>query len=73
MNDPINPEHYKGGEVECIDAIRAAVVGKPGFEGYLVGSAIKYLWRYEMKGGVQDVRKSRWFVERLIDELGDGR
>lgn len=68
LSDKVNPSHYKKGSVECIDAIKAAVIGKSGFEGYLVGNVIKYLWRYEDKGGEEDKRKADWYLKKLIDE-----
>lgn len=67
--DAINPTHYKNGKVECIDAIESAVVGKSGPEAYNVGNIIKYLWRYEDKNGLEDVKKCRWYLERLISLL----
>jgi hypothetical protein len=70
-NTPVNPQHYKNGEIECIDAIKSATVGKTGFEGYLVGCSIKYLWRFESKGGVTDVEKAIWYLERLKKELDE--
>lgn len=66
--DKVNPPHYKKGSVECIDAIKAATVGKSGFEGYLVGNCVKYLWRFEDKGGVEDLKKASWYLNKLIDE-----
>jgi hypothetical protein len=66
-NTQVNPQHYKNGEVECIEAIKSAVVGKDGFSGYLVGNVIKYLWRYESKGKVTDLEKSNWYLNKLID------
>lgn len=63
--DQVNPQHYKKGEVECIDAIKSAVVGKDGFAGACVGKAIKYLWRYEDKGGVVDIDKAIWYLNKL--------
>ena len=65
--DVVNPQHYKNGEVECIEAIKSAVVGKDGFSGYLVGNCIKYLFRYESKGKVTDLEKSNWYLNKLID------
>jgi hypothetical protein len=65
--DAVNPQHYKNGEVECIEAIKSAVVGKDGFAGYLVGNVIKYIWRFESKGGVTDLEKSNWYLNKLID------
>lgn len=65
--DPVNPQHYKNGEVECIEGIKAAVVGKDGFAGYLTGNVIKYIWRYESKGGVQDLEKASWYLNKLVE------
>lgn len=70
MSDMVcHPQHYNQGDIECIDAIKAAAVGKTGVEAFCVGNAIKYLWRFEEKNGLQDVEKARWYVERLIQEL----
>jgi hypothetical protein len=31
---------------------------------------MKYVWRYDYKGKpVEDLRKARWYLERLIEEL----
>lgn len=71
--DNVNhPAHYTQGGVECIDAIKAAV--GDGFAGYCAGNVIKYVWRYRVKGGVEDLKKARWYLERLIGlvEGGDG-
>ena len=64
--DTINPSHYKG-EVECIDAIKSSL-GTKEFKGYLKASIIKYLWRYEKKNGVEDLKKAEWFLTKLIQE-----
>jgi len=65
--DPVNhPPHYTAGEIECIDAIRAAL-GREQYEGYLRGACFKYIWRYNLKGGVESLRKAKWYLERLID------
>lgn len=67
MTDNVNgPAHYTSGSIECIVAIQAAL-GKE-FKGFLRGNVIKYLWRYQDKGGVEDLRKARWYLERLIKE-----
>lgn len=65
--DPVNPQHYKNGEVECIDAIKSAVVGKDGYSSVLVANVIKYLWRYESKGGVKDIEKASWYLNKLVE------
>ena len=69
--DATNPKHYRKGDVECIDALKAATVGKTGIEAVCVANVIKYLWRYEEKNGVEDVEKALWYLNRLHDELHD--
>lgn len=70
INDVVNhPSHYTQGGIECIDAITAATVGKTGIEAVCVANVVKYLWRYEEKNGLEDVKKARWYLERLINEL----
>jgi len=71
--DTINPSHYKKGKVECIDALESATVGKTGIEAVCTANAIKYLWRYEDKNGLEDVKKSLWYTERLIAFLEEKR
>ena len=70
MPDMVNhPSHYTAGGVECIEAIRAATGSQ--FTGYLWGNAMKYLWRFPHKGSaVQDLMKCKWYIDRLIDEVG---
>ena len=64
--DNVNsPSHYAQGGVECIDAITAATVNKTGIEAVCVANVIKYLWRYELKNGVEDVKKAQWYLNRL--------
>lgn len=66
MTDLVNhPPHYTAGKVECIDAIEAAVMGLDAFEGYCTAAAIKYLWRWKRKGGVQDLDKAIWYINRI--------
>jgi hypothetical protein len=52
MTDPVNPEHYRQGGIECIDAIEAALTPEE-FRGYCKGNAMKYIWRmnHHAKGG----------------------
>ena len=69
MKDNINPDHYKSGEIECIEAIKASMT-REEFLGYLKGNSIKYLWRYRNKNKnvVEDLKKSIWYTQRLIHE-----
>lgn len=67
--EKINPAHYKTGKVECIDALEAATVGKTGIEAVCTANVIKYLYRYEAKNGLEDVKKAQWYLNRLIAYL----
>mgnify|MGYP003333878284 CR=1 FL=1 len=71
MTDNINPDHYKSGDIVCIEAIKASL-NEQQFKGYLKASIIKYLWRYEKKNGLEDLQKADWFLQRLIKEESDG-
>lgn len=71
--DNINPAHYKSGKVECIDALESATVNKEGLEAVCVANVIKYLWRYESKGGVEDCKKAKWYLDKLINHLEEKR
>lgn len=68
--DNVNsPSHYTQAGIECIDAITAAVSGKSGIEAVCVANVIKYLWRYELKNGLEDAKKAQWYLNRLVSEL----
>lgn len=67
--DNINhPAHYTQGGIECIEAIKASMTASE-FRGYLKGNAMKYMWRYQLKNGVEDLRKAQWYLNRLIGEM----
>lgn len=60
-----SPPHYKQGDVECIEAIKSAT--GDGYQGYLQGNIMKYIWRYRAKGQrLNDLRKAEWYLKELI-------
>lgn len=66
MHDPVNhPSHYASGAIEAIEAIEASM-SKEAFKGMLKGNILKYIWRYEMKNGAQDLKKAQWYLNRLL-------
>ena len=72
--DMVNhPQHYTQGGIECIDALKAATVGKRGIEAVCVANIIKYLWRYEEKNGIEDIRKAKFYIEHLLKELEESQ
>ena len=62
-----NPPHYNKANIECIEAIRAAT--NEGYGCYLQGNILKYVWRYRYKGGVEDLEKAMFYLDRLIKEV----
>lgn len=68
--DAVNsPSHYGNGEIECIVYMKDNMDPQM-FQGYLEGNAKKYLHRWRYKGnGTEDLKKARWYLDRLIKEL----
>lgn len=67
MVDMVNrPPHYTRGKIQAIDAIAVAVMDLTGVESFCTANAIKYLWRWKHKNGVEDLRKARWYIDYLI-------
>lgn len=70
LSDPVNhPKHYTnspavcskcGQGIECIDITRHM--------GFNIGNAVKYLWRFQDKGGLEDLKKARWYLEDEIKQ-----
>lgn len=71
MTDKVNhPPHYKQGSVECIDGIESAIIGLEGREASNTANVIKYMWRWKYKNGLEDLKKARWYLDRLIAQQG---
>lgn len=63
-----HPSHYSG-SIEAIDAIAAATAELEGVEAFDTGNALKYLWRWKRKNGVEDLNKAIWYIQHLIKYL----
>jgi hypothetical protein len=59
-----HPKHYTQG-IECWDYIVSHGLG------YLEGNIIKYVTRYRLKNGLEDLKKAQAYLERLIKEVGE--
>lgn len=64
-----HPSRYAGSKYECID-IMLDVFGKEAVKHFCLLNAFKYIWRQEKKGGVYDVKKAIWYLNKYI-ELSD--
>lgn len=70
--DPVDhPEHYTAGKVEVIEILEQAVQDAPDpISGGLLWQTLKYLLRLWYKGNMlQDAKKARWYLNRLIERL----
>tara|TARA_R110002167_G_scaffold329796_1_gene536471 strand:+ start:1004 stop:1285 length:282 start_codon:yes stop_codon:yes gene_type:complete len=64
--DNINPSHYKQGKIEVIDFIIDQKMD------YLTSNIAKYICRWRFKDGVCDLKKARWYLEKLIEQQEEG-
>lgn len=62
----IGGTHYKDMAVQPWDAMRAWMTAEQ-FAGYLLGNVIKYASRHRSKGGIEDLRKARHYLDKLIE------
>lgn len=66
----INPNHYQGrGGKQCYDVIRE-ILGVDQLMAFYKANTIKYLYRFDTKNGLQDIRKAKWYAaeyKRLRD------
>jgi len=58
----INPSHYKQGKIEVIDFIIDQKMD------YLTSNVCKYICRWRFKDGVCDLKKAKWYLDKLIEQ-----
>lgn len=62
-HDPVNkPRHYTShpSGIECIQITEHM--------GFCVGNAVKYCWRADLKNGIEDLEKAKWYIDREIEK-----
>lgn len=70
--DNVNhPAHYANKNIEVLDYIKDTVTDD-GYEGYVVGNVIKYVSRYRLKGGIEDLKKAQFYLNDLIGTMEGG-
>jgi len=62
-----HPNYYTAGGIECIDAVHAVTKNLIGMECVCTANVLKYIWRWKLKNGVEDLKKAKWYLEYLID------
>lgn len=64
LEDIKKPDRYnKRGKLECWDVILDQEMN------FLEGNVLKYLWRYKEKNGIEDLKKARVYLDKLISEV----
>ena len=58
----ISPDYYQKGNIEVTDFILDQSMS------FLEGNVVKYLVRHKEKSGIDDLRKARWYLDKLIEE-----
>lgn len=53
--------HYKGMKIQPVEYIHANAIP------YMEGNVIKYISRWRLKNGVQDLEKAKHYIELLIE------
>ena len=59
--EKLNPDYYTQGSIECIDYIIEKKLD------FLEGNVVKYITRNKHKGGLEDLKKAQWYLNRLIE------
>lgn len=69
--DMVNhPSHYQSESgLEVIDFIKAFTSNLTGIEATDTGNVLKYMCRWKNKNGVEDLKKAKWYLEHLIDNV----
>tara|TARA_R100001377_G_scaffold80978_1_gene60198 strand:- start:1884 stop:2093 length:210 start_codon:yes stop_codon:yes gene_type:complete len=58
--DKINPSYYRK-NIEVTDFILEYDMG------FAEGNVVKYVTRYKDKNGVEDLKKARWYLNKIIE------
>ena len=65
----IGGDHYKNMGVQPWKAMESWMTPEQ-FAGFLRGNAIKYLARCDAKGGIDDIKKARHYIDKLVEVRG---
>lgn len=67
--DNVNhPNHYKTpGGIEVIEYIDSLLGDNT--KAYYIGNIIKYISRYDKKNGLEDLKKAKFYLEKMIEKM----
>ena len=66
----VDGDHYKNMGIQPWKAMESWMTPEE-FRGFLKGNSIKYLARCNSKGGVEDVKKARHYIDKLVEVMND--
>jgi hypothetical protein len=61
LNTQVSGDHYKNLAIQPVEYIHANQIP------FIEGSVIKYVTRWRNKGGLDDLRKAKHFIDLLIE------
>ena len=68
--DVVNhPSHYESGKFECIE-VMLETQGKEAVLNFCLCNAFKYLYRHNRKNGLEDIKKSQWYINKYVELAG---
>lgn len=67
MSDDISsPEHYTSASIESID-LMMEIEGEEAVANFCICNVWKYLYRHNKKGGLKDLQKAAWYLQKYFD------
>lgn len=70
-----SPKHYTDGKYECIEVMQD-IWGVDMVKDFCLGNAFKYIWRSTKKNGLEDLKKAKWYINKIIElstDIDDGQ
>jgi hypothetical protein len=61
FDSQVGGNHYKSFKIQPVEFIHINGLG------YIAGNIIKYVCRYKVKNGIEDLRKARHYIDMLIE------
>jgi hypothetical protein len=61
LAEQVGGAHYKGLKIQPVEYIHANGLG------YFEGNVVKYVTRWQTKGGVDDLKKARHYIDMLLE------
>ena len=67
LNEQVAGDHYRTMAIQPVEYIHRNGIG------FIEGCVVKYVSRWRSKGGIEDLRKARHFLDLLIELESDGK